>query len=96
MLIVFGELLLCGFVLMGCLLLGKTYPKVAEGMFLIYGAFILLNYFVVRWRHEWLKKKVVKFAKMRKKVSNFDFGMPHAMPPKATSSSTSAAPKKPK
>lgn len=96
MLIVLGELLLCGLILSGCVLLGRAYPRIAEGLFLFYAGYILLNYFYVRWRHEGLKRKVVKFAKMRKKVSNFDFGMPGSMPSKSTSSSSSAAPKKPK
>ena len=88
MFIVVGEFLISCLIVMGSILLRKSHPKIAEGMFLTYVAFMLLNYFAVRWQHEWLKRKVMKFKKMRKKVSNFDFGLPN--PPGISSSSASS------
>ena len=93
MFIVFGELVLCGFVIFGAALLSGAHPKVALGVFLAYVAFVLANYFVVRWKHEGLKKKVTKFTKLRKKVSNFEFGLPG---PPEKPKSRGAAPTKPK
>lgn len=91
MFIVVGEVLLCCLIVVGSILLRKSHAKIAEGMFLAYTAFVLFNYFSVRWQHERLKRKVMKFKKMRKKVSNFDFGLPS---PLGTSTSQDTTPKK--
>jgi hypothetical protein len=76
-----GEFLLCLLIVFGSILLVKAHPKVAEGMFYTYAAFILMNYFVVRWKYEYLKRKVFKFKKLRKRVTNFDFGQPNPVTP---------------
>jgi hypothetical protein len=75
MFVIFGEFLLCGFIIAASLLLGRSHARIAETLFVAYVGFMLLNYFVVRWRHESLKRSVAKFNKLRKKVSNFDFGL---------------------
>lgn len=95
MFIVVGEFLLGCLIVVGSVLLWKSYPKLSEGIFLTYMSFVLLNYFIVRWRHEWLKRKVMKFKKMRKKVSNFDFGLPNP-PGISPSQSSTTTPKKSK
>ena len=95
MFFVVGEFFLCCLIVMASILLRKSQPKLADGVFLTYVAFMLLNYFAVRWQHEWLKRKVMKFKKMRKKVSNFDFGLPNPMG-MSSSSSQDTTPKKPK
>ena len=63
MFFVIGEFLVCCFIVIGSVLLHKAHAKVSDGIFLSYIAFVLLNYFVVRWRHERLKYKVRKFKK---------------------------------
>lgn len=97
MFLVIGEFLLCCLIIIGSVLLRKSYPKISEGAFLVYGAFVLFNYFVVRWRHEWLKWKVTKFKKMRRKVSNYDFGLPNPPGIQPSQNTTpNSTPKKPK
>ena len=80
-------------------MLRKAHPKMSDGVFLAYVSFVLSNYFVVRWQHERLKWKVMKFKKLRRKVTNFDFGMPNPPNPPSPlgkSSSPAAPPKKSK
>jgi hypothetical protein len=76
MFMVIGEFLLCCFVVVGSVLISKSYPKIAEALFFAYAAFILFNYFAVRWKYERLKWNVIKFKRLRKKMSGYEFGMP--------------------
>jgi hypothetical protein len=94
MFFVIGEFLVCCFIVIGSVLLHKAHAAVSDGIFLTYIAFVLLNYFVVRWRHERLKYKVRKFKKTRRKFLNFDFGTPDPPSHAGKSSSPPTPPKK--
>ena len=95
MLVLFGEFVLCCFIVIGSILIAKSHLKIAEGIFLTYAIFIVINYFVSRVKLEILRYKVRKFKKLRKKVTNFDFGMP-APPPLGKTHSQTTTPNKPK
>jgi hypothetical protein len=97
MFLVVGEFFFCCFVVLGSFMLHKSYPKLAEGLFLTYITFMLFNYFAVRWKYEYMKWTIMKFKRMRKKVSTFEFGLPTVVLKSSSQSTTqSAAPKKSK
>lgn len=88
MFVILGEFLLCCLIVLGTISIGQSRPKLAEGAFVLYATIMLISYFITRWKYERLRKKVMKFKKMRKKVSNFDFGLP---PPLGMSNSSTSS-----